>query len=71
LSKIFTFNPTWICLIPKELQIIGQLATRYDAIVVEELAYLTMDFRQDYSVPVSFLHTLLVFRFLYTKRNFF
>lgn len=44
-------NPSWICFTEKELQIIGQLATRYDAIVIEDLAYFAMDFRKDLSKP--------------------
>ncbi len=44
-------NPSWICFSEKELQIIGELATKYDAIVVEDLAYFGMDFRTDYSQP--------------------
>ncbi|MCD8030334.1 MAG: pyridoxal phosphate-dependent aminotransferase [Bacteroides sp.] len=44
-------NPSWICLKEKELEIIGTLATRYDAIVLEDLAYFAMDFRQDLSTP--------------------
>lgn len=44
-------NPTWQCLTEEELSIIGQLATEYDCIVVEDLAYFGMDFRQDYSKP--------------------
>ena len=38
-------NPTWACLSDKELRTIGELATEYDAIVLEDLAYLNMDFR--------------------------
>ena len=38
-------NPTWACLTDEELQIIGELSTQYDAIVLEDLAYLNMDFR--------------------------
>lgn len=38
-------NPTWACLTDEELRIIGELATQYDAIVLEDLAYLNMDFR--------------------------
>ena len=38
-------NPTWACLTDEELRIIGELATEYDAIVLEDLAYLNMDFR--------------------------
>ena len=44
-------NPAWICLNEQELQAIGTLATKYDAIVMEDLAYFAMDFRQDLSVP--------------------
>jgi aspartate/methionine/tyrosine aminotransferase len=44
-------NPSWICFTEKELQIIGELATRYEVVVVEDLAYFAMDFRSDYSVP--------------------
>ena len=38
-------NPTWVCLADEELCTIGELATEYDAIVLEDLAYLNMDFR--------------------------
>jgi aspartate/methionine/tyrosine aminotransferase len=44
-------NPTWMCLTEEELQIIGELATKYDTIVIEDLAYFAMDFRQDLSIP--------------------
>lgn len=44
-------NPSWICFTEKELQIIGELANKYDVVVVEDLAYFAMDFRQDYSKP--------------------
>jgi aspartate/methionine/tyrosine aminotransferase len=44
-------NPSWVCLTEEELQIIGELATEYDVIVLEDLAYFGMDFRKDYSVP--------------------
>ena len=44
-------NPSWICYSEKELQIIGELATKYDVIVVEDLAYFGMDFRQHYGQP--------------------
>ena len=44
-------NPTWICFTEEELQIIGEMANKYDAIVVEDLAYFAMDFRQDMSKP--------------------
>ena len=44
-------NPSWICLREEELQVIGELATKYDAIVMEDLAYFAMDFRKDLSTP--------------------
>lgn len=46
-------NPSWICLKEEELKIIGTLATRYDVIVLEDLAYFGMDFRQDLSTPFA------------------
>ncbi len=44
-------NPSWICFTEDELRIIGELATEYDVIVIEDLAYFGMDFRKDVSVP--------------------
>jgi len=44
-------NPSWVCLTEQELQAIGELATKYDAVVMEDLAYFAMDFRQDLSKP--------------------
>ena len=44
-------NPAWICLEDEELAIIGQLATKYDVIVMEDLAYFCMDYRQDMGHP--------------------
>ncbi len=44
-------NPSWICFSEDELRIIGDLATKYDVIVVEDLAYFAMDFRQNYGIP--------------------
>lgn len=44
-------NPSWICFTEQELQIIGELANKYDVIVIEDLAYFGMDFRKDYSKP--------------------
>lgn len=42
-------NPSWICFTEKELQIIGELANKYDVVIMEDLAYFAMDFRKDYS----------------------
>ncbi len=44
-------NPSWVCLTEEELQAIGKLATQYDCIIMEDLAYFAMDFRQDLSKP--------------------
>lgn len=44
-------NPAWICLEEEELAIIGELATRYDTVVLEDMAYFCMDFRNDYGKP--------------------
>ena len=44
-------NPAWTCLTEEELKIIGELAEKYDTVVIEDLAYFAMDFRQDLSKP--------------------
>jgi len=44
-------NPAWFCLQESELKIIGEMATKYDVIVLEDLAYFAMDFRKDLSKP--------------------
>lgn len=44
-------NPSWVCLTETELKIIGKLATEYDTIILEDLAYFAMDFRKDLSHP--------------------
>lgn len=44
-------NPAWTNLTEQELEIIGRLATKYDCIVLEDLAYFGMDFRHDVSHP--------------------
>ena len=44
-------NPSWVCMTEAELQTIGELATQYDTIIMEDLAYFAMDFRQNLSVP--------------------
>lgn len=44
-------NPAWTNLTDQELEIIGRLATKYDCIVMEDLAYFGMDFRRDISHP--------------------
>jgi aspartate/methionine/tyrosine aminotransferase len=44
-------NPSWICFTEKELKIIGDLATKHEVIIIEDLAYIAMDFRSDLSKP--------------------
>ena len=44
-------NPAWISFTNEELQIIGELADKYDVIILEDLAYFAMDFRRDLSKP--------------------
>ncbi len=44
-------NPAWTNLTEEELEIIGRMATKYDVIVLEDLAYMGMDFRSDFSRP--------------------
>lgn len=44
-------NPSWVCFTDEELKGIGELATKYDVIILEDLAYFAMDFRRDLSHP--------------------
>ena len=44
-------NPAWFCLTDEELKIIGEMANKYDVIVIEDLAYFAMDFRKDLGCP--------------------
>ena len=44
-------NPTWCCFSEEELKTIGELAEKYDVIVIEDLAYFGMDFREHYGIP--------------------
>ena len=44
-------NPAWICMSEEELKTIGTLATQYDVVVMEDLAYFAMDFRKNLSKP--------------------
>ena len=40
-----------MCLNEQELEIIGRLAAKYDVVVIEDLAYMTMDFRRYIGKP--------------------
>lgn len=44
-------NPAWICLTDDELRTIGELATQYNTVVIEDLAYLCMDSRKALGTP--------------------
>lgn len=44
-------NPSWICFTEAELKIIGELANKYGVIVLEDLAYFGMDFRENIEKP--------------------
>ena len=44
-------NPAWFNLTEDELKTIGTLATKYDAVVIEDLAYMCMDFRKPLGRP--------------------
>lgn len=44
-------NPSWVCLTDDELKIIGDFSNKYDVIVIEDLAYFGMDFRENYGKP--------------------
>ena len=44
-------NPAWICLEEEELKIIGELATAYDVVALEDQAYFCMDFRHPFGRP--------------------
>lgn len=46
-------NPAWICLEESELAVIGELATKYDVVVMEDLAYFCMDTRRDLGHPFA------------------
>lgn len=44
-------NPAWINLTEEELRILGEAADRYDTVIMEDLAYMGMDFRTDTGRP--------------------
>ncbi|MFI3281166.1 MAG: pyridoxal phosphate-dependent aminotransferase [Rikenellaceae bacterium] len=44
-------NPTWITFTERELEILGEMATKHDVIILEDLAYFGMDSREDYGKP--------------------
>ena len=44
-------NPSWISFTESELQIIGELSNKHDVLVIEDLAYLCMDSRENKGVP--------------------
>lgn len=44
-------NPTWLCFTEEELQIIAELADKYNVFVIEDNAYFAMDSRENYTIP--------------------
>ncbi len=44
-------NPSWICFTDDELKTIGELANKYNVVILEDLAYFGMDFRKEYDKP--------------------
>ena len=56
-------NPSWVCFTEQELEGIGSLATKYDVIVLEDLAYFAMDFRRDLSHPYQAPYQATVARY--------
>ena len=56
-------NPSWVCFTEEELQGIGRLATQYDVVVLEDLAYFAMDFRKDLSHPFQAPYQATVARY--------
>lgn len=44
-------NPSWICFTEEELRIIGEMANKYELIIIEDLAYFGMDFRLNIATP--------------------
>lgn len=56
-------NPAWISLEEEELQIIGEMATKYDVIIMEDLAYFAMESRRDLSHPYEAPYVRTVARY--------
>ena len=56
-------NPAWFCFTEEELQIIGEMANKYDVIVIEDLAYFAMDFRKPLGVPFEAPYQATVARY--------
>ena len=56
-------NPAWICMSEEELKTIGTLATQYDVVVMEDLAYFAMDFRKNLSKPFEAPYQATVARY--------
>ena len=46
-------NPSWSCLNDFELKEIAKICDSNEILAIEDLAYIGMDFRKDYSVPFS------------------
>ena len=46
-------NPAWTNLTDEEYRILARMAEKHDVIIMEDLAYLGMDFRQRFGVPYT------------------
>ncbi len=44
-------NPAWTNLTPVEFEILARMAEKHDVIIIEDLAYLGMDFRKHFGTP--------------------
>lgn len=44
-------NPAWVSITPVEYRILARMAEKYDLVILEDLAYLGMDFRNYYGEP--------------------
>ena len=56
-------NPAWFCLTEEELKTIGEVANKYDTIVIEDLAYFAMDFRKELGKPFEAPYQATVARY--------
>ncbi len=56
-------NPAWISLEEEELRIIGEMATKYDVVIMEDLAYFAMESRRDLSHPYEAPYVRTVARY--------
>ena len=46
-------NPSWICFTEEELSIIGDIATKYDLGIIEDLAYFEPYYLKDFIIQTK------------------